>query len=266
MLGVIVEKWDGILFSIYNFVAGILYLIKYPQIHSIIKRNQELKDKHKDERCFIVLNGPSLNQYNLNFLKDEQVICTNFMFKSDLVKMIKPTYYCWLDSIFLVKKDWYAIQREIQERCPNVKIIVNMKGYRKDIDSGNIYYTYNKYKPNIFRLGPGIHKMSPGYQNVALYAINNAIYMGFKEIYLIGLNFTPGHFDHFENLSVESDDARKEEEKDKVCECYWDYAQAHYESFYLRKYADSQGVRIINLTKESYIRAFEFGKIEDFYQ
>ena len=78
----IVEKWDGVLYSFINVVASFLYIVNYPRWGKILKRNKELKDRHKGGRCFIVLNGPSINNHDLSSLKDEEVFATNYFYRA----------------------------------------------------------------------------------------------------------------------------------------------------------------------------------------
>lgn len=264
LLAKIVEKWNGILFSIYNFFVFIVYLFKYPQLKRVVKRNKKLRDTHIGERCFLVLNGPSIRDKDLSFLANEQVFCTNFMYKSDFVKTILPNYYCWMDSKTPISSEWPSIVKEIQKKSPGIKMIVNGKARRsgKKYEDG-IFYTYNKYKATNIGVPGKLDGISTGFFNVAFYAINVAIYMGFKDIYVLGMDFEPGGFHLFDDLSVKDRFAKEEYEKEIVCGDHWEYSQAQYESFYIAKYAKKKGVRIINLNQNSYVRAFEFGDFDE---
>ena len=66
------------------------------------------------------------------------------------------------------------------------------------------------------------------YSTVALQAINNALYMGFNEIYILGLDFEPGVFKHFVDLGVKNGDPSKMSDKDEVCGRHWQYTKAQY--------------------------------------
>lgn len=265
LLAMIVEKWNGILFCLYNIVSFLIYLFKYPQLRKMVKRNKELHNTHIGERCFLVLNGPSIRDKDLSFLENEQVFCTNFMFKSDLVKTILPNYYCWMDSKTPISAEWPNIVKEIKRRCPGVKMIVNGKARRSyEKFDKDVYYTYNKYKATNMGVPGKIDGISTGFFNVAFYAINIAIYMGFREIYVLGMDFEPGGFHLFDDLSVKDRFARDEYEKKIVCGDHWEYSQAQYESFYIAKHAKKHGARIINLNPNSHIRAFEFEEFDKF--
>jgi len=94
----IIEKWDTVAFVGYNILAKLLYLSRYPIYRKYLKKNEELRDRHKGERCFIVLNGPSLHNYDLTAITNEYVFCTNYFFQSDYFNIIKPNYYCITDN------------------------------------------------------------------------------------------------------------------------------------------------------------------------
>ena len=57
-------------------------------------KNYELyKGRHAGERCVIVCNGPSLNDMNLSFLKNEIVIGLNKIFLGFTKFNFYPRYY-----------------------------------------------------------------------------------------------------------------------------------------------------------------------------
>jgi len=56
------------------------------------------RDRHRNERCFILGNGPSLNQTDLSLLKDETVFASNGVdLLFDRIDW-RPTYYACVDS------------------------------------------------------------------------------------------------------------------------------------------------------------------------
>ena len=150
----------------------------------------ELKNKHRGERCFVIGNGVDLKRMNLNKMKNDVTISCNL-----IGRLMTPTYLCIAD--------------------PNV-----YKKYKKEIDA-------NKSKNKIFNSGPksfnpcrsfpkdsyviglsnipltredkdfnNLHKgVSKGRGTViSNLCLPLAYYMGFKEIYLIGVENTRGHF------------------------------------------------------------------------
>lgn len=261
----IIEKWDGILYSTYNVIQGLKAAISLP---NIIKRNSLLNNKHQGERCFIIMNGPSLNQHNLSPLKNEIVFASNFFFRSELCATVEPNYYCWSDSNVLVTDECVNVLQGIRDSCIGSTLLLNYKAYERWGKQQDTYYVYCKQMPNIFSINNNLAGCSSNFGTVAMFAINAAMYMGFENIYVLGLDFEPGAFKHFTNLGEGSEctDPNLQVAKEEVCGNYWGYTKAQYESFYLRDFADKHNQRIINLNPDSCIRAFEFGIYEELFK
>lgn len=65
----------------------------------------KLHNSEKGKRCFILSNGPSINDYNLNFLDREVVISLNAAPLLENKYKFKAKYYCLSDPRFLEKKE-----------------------------------------------------------------------------------------------------------------------------------------------------------------
>ena len=261
----LMEKIDGCVYSLMNVVAKLLYYKNYPKWGRILQKNKKLKDLHKGKRCFIVLNGPSINKHNLNPLKNEIVFATNFFFRAPLCKTIDPNYYCWLDSKVLTGCKMNGIFKELKEACPNAQFIFNIKGLETLGERHDINYVYPKSLPNIYNVQYDLSKTPSNLATVAYLAVISAIYMGFSTIYILGLDFEPTGFSHFQNLGNNTECVKPGEKSSKleVAGEYWGYTCAQYQSYYLQDLAIKKGCRIINLNENSYIRAFPFEKYED---
>lgn len=262
----IIEKWDSLLFDLYNLTADLRWIVlSNRKLKKLVKRNSVLKDKYKNQRCFIVLNGPSLKKHDLSKLRNEIVITTNFFYRSDLAELIEPNFVCWQDATFLVNDAFEEIKEEIFTKFSNIKLIINSKGYNPTSHDDRVFYTYNKHLPHQNRIHSNLSGNCSAFSTVAFYAINCAIYMGFKDIYLLGLDFGPGGFQHFANLGVECDNPQKMSQKEEVCAEYWSYSKAHFESFALNSFAKKKGCNVVNLNSDSYIRGFDFGNFNNLF-
>lgn len=60
-----------------------------------------LHNKHKGERCFVICNGPSLNQTDLTKLEDEVTFGTNLIFLKFPELTFRPSYYVAMDDLVL---------------------------------------------------------------------------------------------------------------------------------------------------------------------
>lgn len=151
-----------------------------------------LKDKHKGHRCFIIGNGPSLKINDLDKLKGEITFAFNKIYLAFEQTEWRPTYYVVEDT--LVAKQ-------------NYDVINNLRGFTK------LFPTYLPERTNLPRFNDSIFYRIVGFGCVSksklsktfntdaldrLYAggtvvygaIQLACFMGIREIYLIGVDFS----------------------------------------------------------------------------
>src|SRR5688572_25054320 len=64
-----------------------------PAEKEILKRNSQFHDKHKGKRAFIIVNGPSLKQQNIEWLSDEITFVVSGFYRHEVIKKWQPTYY-----------------------------------------------------------------------------------------------------------------------------------------------------------------------------
>ena len=99
----VVHFWDSILFKLSNFAQYFIYLGSFYRIKLHLKKNTKLSGRHKGERCFILLNGPSLLDLDLSKIRDEQVFCVNHFWTSEHYQTVKPNYYLASDTSFFLR-------------------------------------------------------------------------------------------------------------------------------------------------------------------
>ena len=180
---------------------------------------ENYKDKHKNERVFLIGNGPSLAETDLNLLKNENTIAMNrISMIYDKNKDWKPTYYLF-SSTNVKDKTWGAnwlssVHSSISEKSTTSFIASTFKEYIDPEDrfkninwfdslsqtrpnsKGDI--TENSFSTNI------VDRIDKSGTTMNL-ALQLAYHMGFKEIVFIGadLGWTkdigtkndPNHFD-----------------------------------------------------------------------
>ena len=147
-----------------------------------------LKDSHKSEKCFIIGNGPSLLVEDLEKIQKNGIItfATNRIFKIFEKTVWRPTYYV-SEDILLMKDAQKIIQdMEVEGRF----IPINLKWY-EGVDIPNADYFYIEYQEPMkenFGLSVEIPHSVRCRGTVTTTCIQLAIYMGFSEIYLIGVD------------------------------------------------------------------------------
>ena len=147
------------------------------------------RNKHAGERCFLVGNGPSLRAEDLDALakNGEITFACNFIHKIYGSTDWRPTYHCLSDS-GTVRTACWDIVRNVDERTT---MVVRDFAYDKmSIKPVNAIVPYSisqdDYKVSNNFLA--YHYIS--HATVMSMMLECAMYMGFKEIYLIGVDAT----------------------------------------------------------------------------
>jgi hypothetical protein len=211
------------------------------------------KNKHKNERCFIIGNGPSLTASDLDRLKDETTFAVNNIHVIFDKTVWRPTYYLAADP--LVLEGHQTINERI--KCDKFFFLENALMHADFYAPGSYYFGVN---PNPIRYRPSPHRpvfsiepdaFGEGY-NMVYICLQMAAFMGFKRIYLLGVD---GDFpvsirydgeivfkdvDHYFSNNY----ATKQSLFFIPCK---ELAVASFES--AREYAESHGIEIFNATR-----------------
>lgn len=166
------------------------------------KRLLQLKNKHKGKRCFILGNGPSLQNQRLDLLRDEITFVTNWFVNSEEYERIKPTYYCvsshemfggWGKADPKLNADFYNL---MQQKAKHTTKFFSFT-FRDYINSGNLfpgeevnYLLFERPKQHVDEVGDlsldlGM-QLDDGYTVILSMCIPLAVHMGFDEIILLG--------------------------------------------------------------------------------
>lgn len=97
---------------------------------------QKYKDIHKGERAFLIANGPSLNQTNLDLIENEISFAMNRISLKYDETLWRPTYYFFSSTNVTKSKPWHQQWRESVRKAASEEkttcFIADM--FRKDID------------------------------------------------------------------------------------------------------------------------------------
>lgn len=254
--------------------------------------NISFKDKYKGERCFIIGNGPSLNDMDLSLLKDEFTFTVNQLPKNKQFESINTTFHMWSDARFFKMDENDEGDMALLETMKNVnskdnKPVVFYEIAAKDMVEkfeldkvldihyfAALQFTKKRYlkKDNI-----DFTKVVCNWPTVIQIAITMAIYMGFSEIYLLGLDCT-GFIniaetklkDYSQGIKYAfdvSDAEKKRMEKSNsmysmkqelICqaELFDDYDL-------ISEYAKRKGIKIFNATRGGLLESFERAVYEE---
>lgn len=264
--------------SVVNYIDNLRREVHYyinwmfsSDLRNAMSNNKKLKDSHKGERCFIVGNGPSLKHHDLSKLTNEHVFTVNYMMKSTDFITLNPKYHLFFDPIVFGldpknedDNDKIRMIARTAETNPETTYIIPYRrksNFIKLFPNHKFMYVYNykTYTPTL-KSSSSLDRITPGFQNVILYAINSAIFLGYKEIYLLGVDMT-GFLEHFEYNKINDQwghsYSKTQEEKEKIIQILAEknidnefYLKTYGKTFehlkYMHKYALKQQVDLMN--------------------
>lgn len=173
-------------------------LTKYPQNDqendppADSEKVSEFYNKFKGRRCFIIGNGPSLNKHDLSLLEGEYTFAVNSIFYKTNETGFRPTFFVVEDSKVMEERI-----ENIREYDAPYKFFPSK--YREMIGSYNkntIFYRcdwgfYRKSSPFycVPRFSVDASNVVYAGQTVTYANMQLAFFMGFTEVYLIGMDF-----------------------------------------------------------------------------
>jgi hypothetical protein len=189
------EKLDDIYFEVRNKLSYTKFSFEklFKGKHKQLKKNIELKDIHKGERCFVIGNGPSINDQDLTLLKNEIVFMVNRAFLHPDYEVIKPKYHVIVDPKLATGEWEIKFLDRIAEKNPDVTFLLNSAWYDKDIfqpykKKYTIYWIDQSLEFTPFINKRKIDLTTKTYSKfVVEQAITASIYMGVSKTYFTGV-------------------------------------------------------------------------------
>lgn len=161
----------------------------------LLNRNHIFKNKHIGSRCFVIGNGASLKKQDLSLLSNDITIVANAFYKHPIVEKWQPSYYCFADPIFfegsIAVRNFF---QNLQQKVHSSKFLVpvyakNVIENQKLLPVEQTYYVAYRGKISEgLNYNIDLTKSIPSVINVVQLEIMWAMYMGFSQIYLMGLD------------------------------------------------------------------------------
>lgn len=211
------------------------------------KKLEKFRDCNVGKRCFIVATGPSLNKKDLDILHQNGELSISMNAITEIFHDTKwrPDYY--------LTTDWRTQEIVDFETLDVENIIVGdfSQDFMKSKHSENIYISHviqevdEDCEP---KFSTDFSKCCRACGTITYICMQFAVYMGIKEIYLLGVDFSgygkPGEtYAHF----------YKDKAKAAICfsnQCINAYRSA-------KRYADEHGIKIYNATRGGKLEVFE---------
>jgi len=144
------------------------------------KELTKFHNKHKDQRCFIIGNGPSLQQTDLTKLKNEITFGMNRIYMAFESMGFSTSYFVTVNDLVIEQ-----CAKDIQ----NLKIprFVSWRGGRNWLTpEDDLYFLYSTYTGPKF--AKDIRNRLWESATVTYVTLQIAFYMGFEQVYLIGVD------------------------------------------------------------------------------
>ena len=223
---------------------------------------RNMKDCHKGETCFIVGNGPSLTMEDLELLKGKFCFGANQIFLAFDRTSWRPDVYLTVNADTIL-----AYRREIEGLDCALKFIDS-----KALDYGVEIHDALYLKHGVFAAGDDFFSsdISRYYYNggtVVYTAMQVAAYMGFEDIYLIGVDNNYSLEKKRNGNTVRNDIQNhfyKDEDDRKSAKLYSMVDVDHLSQSFLtaKKYAEKNGIRIFNATRGGKLEVFPRVRLE----
>jgi hypothetical protein len=173
-------------------VAALSAIEEYPELSPDSAGMAAFKDRHVGERCVIIGNGPSLNDLELGRLRDENTIGVNGIFYAEALDF--PLTYYVVEDTSVMEENLEAIKT--YEAGHKFFPTIYREMYKTD-EQNVTFFTMNrgfyaKESPNfcIPRFSTDASQRVFCGQSVTIINLQLAYFMGFTEVYLIGMDFS----------------------------------------------------------------------------
>lgn len=262
-----------------------LKILKRDQMNAV-KKNEKFKNQYLGKRCFILGNGPSLNAVDFKSLANEYVFTVNQLMRRPDFKDLKSNFHVWSDFNFF---DEDSINSEFLKVMLSLNTDDNMPECfipADFMDFARKYQLEDTLRMNYFKIRLSMYegfnesvdysKIVPGQSSVVVFAIFLAIYMGFKEIYLLGCD-TTGIVVSIKSIISKNDQEDyayqiSDEEQKRMTSLYQKHSiEGYAKSFWqllcsyriVHTYCEKRGIKLINCSATTVIDSIPRKKLED---
>lgn len=216
---------------------------KYRKNLELIGRAKLLKNKHKGERCFIMGSGPSLKEQNLKQLQGEYVISISNTFLHPDYSLFRPQYHVLVpvfsNNVWEAGKSQSLVWLpEMHEKIYDATLIAHI-GDKEEIEKNGFFKGRNILWNDYLQWNEDeeLHDIDmaaiPQIWTGSEVALCVAIFLGFENIYLIGIDH-----DWFNGVVVHFFDEKDNVLKDTTG--FYSYVDSEYQmrrhAYIFRKY------------------------------
>ena len=247
-------KIDVLLYNFLLFPRRVKARFKYRNAFKAAKRNGELITREKkSDVLYICGNGPSLRKVDLNDIDCDYLVVNDFFRFEKKNPVNPPKYYMLLDDTYLYPGFEERYNGVFNPGFETTYILTGTMKKTIDRDhpelKDNVYYFCPFGKLYSHKKKLDYRKMCPRSWNVVSEAIMFGMYLGYKEIRLLGLDFSVFVSNAHFYSNVQAHPVLR-----KMLFKYSFTTEVHYE---IARYAKENGIKIVNMTSETLLDAYE---------
>ncbi len=250
-------------------------------IKNLLKKKESkpignLLNKHFGKRCFIIGNGPSLNKHDLSLLNNEYSFGVNGIFYKTKETGFRPSFFV-VEDTSVMKENLDEIIKYVPKEAkffPHTYKSIHPKSENTYFFNMNRGF-YEKKSPNycVPRFSTDASDVLYCGQSVTFINLQLAFFMGFTEVYLIGMDFdytipkehekkgdiiksTTDDPNHFHKDYFGKGKTWKDPKLDRVLSCY-KMAKLAYESVGRKIFNATEGGKLDLFDRANYNSLFE---------
>jgi len=232
-----------------------LYYFKFKSV-------RKFRDIHQGGRCFIIGNGPSLRASDLDLLTNEITFGVNRIYGIFEKTDWRPTYYCIQDFVLIeeIKDEIVENAHLFQQIFSPFNVYYKTKSHFGKIRNISYFYLKNlPFYPNLPIFSGNVEVGIIEGQTVTYSAIQLAFYMGFTEVYLLGVDHSYNLIQNHKGVFLEQNVANEYFEgvaSEHVTNRPYNVENTTLAYCAARKYAENNKRHIFNATRGGALEIF----------
>lgn len=250
--------------KIYKYYS-LLKIQKYDL--QIIKKNEELKNKYKGKRCFILGNAPTIDDIDITLLENEHVFVMSTFYNHPDYCKLKNTLFTTVQLTVANEDEEFNWLKTMHDNTETTDTFFFNIAQKNMIEKNNFFhdksvsYIATANLPRSYDLS----RPTREHETNVIQALEIAIYMGFDEIFMHSVNLnmicTSGKYEYFfDRKLLPHPDIMVN--ANNMCNDFFDEIQGTAMLAnainVVKQYADKLGIKIFYTNPESLLKFFDF--------
>ncbi len=161
----------------------------------IVRRSDvaAFRDRHSGERCVIIGNGPSLNKLDLTAIAGEVTFGVNSIYLASEQMGFVPTYYMVEDTLVMKENVQDILDYPVKQKFFPSRYAEHFGDDPEGVtffDMDGSFYSEGSSVFGVPRFSDDFARRGYCGQSVTILNLQLAFHMGFKEVYMIGMDFS----------------------------------------------------------------------------